>query len=97
MPKNHDLEVELVELKTDIKYIKKGLDDNKKEHKDIKGIFKEYAEKIEEALKSKADQVDVDILYGRMWKAAVGIIILLIGMVGFLIKNNIDMKKFVGG
>ena len=33
--KIHSLEINMAELKTDIKYIKEGLDDNKNQHKEI--------------------------------------------------------------
>ena len=86
----------MTEMKIDIKYIKKGLDQNLKEHRELRNDQKsliskldDFIEAIDTKLDKKADKKTVDILYGRIWKVAIGLIIILLGVIGFLLRYDL--------
>jgi len=86
MVKNRDLEIGMAEMRTDIKYIKKALDENRKEHKDVLDTMKDFVNKVDEELDKRAYKKDVEDLNNKLIKFLVYIIITLIGIVGFFIK-----------
>lgn len=81
-----NLEIEMAEIKTDIKYIKKSIDQNSIEHKDMITSLEEYKNKFDEALKLKADKTEVDDINNKIMYAMGTIIMLLLTIVGFMVK-----------
>ena len=69
-----NIKLNMAELKTDIKYIKDGLIDNKNEHKEILDTFKEYVKVADKKYSGKWVENTVKI---------VGLFIIT-GVIGFL-------------
>lgn len=89
MTDHQHIEVQLVELKTDIKHIKKSIDENKEEHKEIKHLIQEFVNKVDDELDKKASKTTVATLQkGLAWVAGV-IVTSLIGILGFLVKYTL--------
>lgn len=87
-------------MKKDITYIKTGLDQNIAEHKDIrkdqKGLmnkFDDFIKAVDKKFDNKADKREVQFLKTKLLNAVTALIVLLLGIIGFLIKNDLYPKK----
>ncbi len=76
----------LAELKTDIKYIKKSLDDNKDEHKELGKLISDFVIKVDESLDTKVDKIDYEHVRNKILAAAGTLFLMLIGIISFLVK-----------
>jgi hypothetical protein len=51
--RENDVEVQMAEMKTDIKYIKESLDENKEQHKEIKEMFEQWIDESKSRFSGK--------------------------------------------
>jgi len=81
-----DVKIQMAEIKTDIKYIKKAQDENKEQYKELKGLITKFADKVDRQLDTKADKEEVKAIHEKLTRALVYVVLVLIGIVGFFIK-----------
>lgn len=68
--------------------IEERLEQNSREHTDIKTTLVSINNKMDEAIKNKADQADVDTISNRMWAIAGLFITAFIGLIVWLVQQH---------
>lgn len=106
MTKHKDIEIEMAEIKTDIKYIRKSIDSNaiehkeiivhnEKQHKEIMEVFATFVLDSNNKLESKADKKELKDLKNYLIKSLVWFIGILITIIAFFLKNEIMENLFI--
>jgi flagellar biosynthesis chaperone FliJ len=92
--KINNLEITMAELKTDISYIKKSLENNEEQHREIiknqEAYMREMKEFIEKVIAEKADKWVEDFL---RWAGAVIGLVLLMGVLGLIAQAYLHLNK----
>lgn len=78
----------IAELHTSQEFFKMQIQEMKSDIKDIRDDLKSVMNKIDKALDSKADKTEVDKLRGIGFKVFWGMLIGLISMIAFFIKDK---------